>query len=289
MALRSATLSLMPFVLAALAACQSGPMPPPAGSTEAIAARAIPGDLPPRPLWLLGEQHDAPAHQTLQNDLVRVLATQGRLAAVVIEMVEAGRSTLGLPPDAEEARVRAALDWEEESNRSGWPWSRYGPTVMSAVRAGAPVLGGNLPRNAQRSAMTDTTLDGSLDPDSLERQRSLVREGHCGLLPEAQIAPMTRIQLARDRSLAQVASSAIKPGQTVLMVAGNEHVRRDLGVPRHLPPNLAIWVLQARSESPTAATSEAAGTPSTVADRIWMTPPIPARDYCAELRRQMGR
>lgn len=245
--------------------------------------------LPQRPLWLLGEQHDAPAHQTLQVEVVDTLAGQGRLAAVVVEMVEAGRSTAGLEPGAGEARVRAALDWTDERNVSGWPWSSYGPMIMAAVRASVPVLGGNLPRSRQREAMADGTLDRLLDADSLARQQALVRDGHCGLLPEAQIAPMTRIQLARDRSLAAVAASAVQKGRTVLLVAGNEHVRRDLGVPRHLPAHLQVLVLQARSRPASTAEATAFAGPGLQADQTWLTPPVPGRDYCAELRQRLGR
>lgn len=247
-------------------------------------------ELEPRPLWLLGEQHDAPTHQAMQVHVVRTLAGQRRLAAVVIEMAEAGRSTAGLDPDANEALVRSSLDWGGERNGGGWPWTRYGPMIMEAVRAGVPVLGGNLPRARQREAMADAALDRLLDADSLRRQQALVRDGHCGLLPEAQIAPMTRIQLARDRSMAAVASAAVAPGKTVLLVAGNEHVRRDLGVPRHLPPDLTVLVLQARSRSsgPADTPPPAVARPPQ-SDHTWLTPPLPERDYCAELRQQLRR
>ncbi|MFN3830549.1 MAG: ChaN family lipoprotein, partial [Tepidimonas ignava] len=91
-----------------------------------------------RPRWLLlGEQHDADAHQALQAAVVQVLAEQGRLAALVLEMAERGQNTRALAPNAPQAAVQAALQW----NDRGWPWRRYGPVVMTAVRAGVPVLG----------------------------------------------------------------------------------------------------------------------------------------------------
>ncbi|HMN92148.1 MAG TPA: ChaN family lipoprotein [Hydrogenophaga sp.] len=271
--------------------CSSGAAVAVAGeSSGAPLARSPSLDaLPQRPLWLLGEQHDAPAHQSLQVEVVGTLAGQGRLAAVVVEMVEAGRGTAGLEPGAAETRVRAALDWTDERNLSGWPWSSYGPMIMAAVRAGVPVLGGNLPRSRQREAMADTALDRLLDAEQLARQQALVRDGHCGLLPEAQIAPMTRIQLARDRSLAAVAAGAVQTGRTVLLVAGNEHVRRDLGVPRHLPADLQVLVLQARSRPASTADATAFTGPGLQADHTWLTPPLPERDYCAELRQRFGR
>lgn len=238
----------------------------------------------PTPLLLLGEQHDAPDHQRLQRQTVRGLLARGQLAAVVIEMAERGQQTTGLPSDVGEARVRATLDWTGERNGGGWAWAVYGPLVMDAVRAGVPVLGGNLPRTQMRSAMADTRLDASLPADALQQQRENIRTGHCGLLPESQIAPMTRIQLARDRTLAQTAQEALQPGQTVLLVAGNEHVRRDLGVPQHLPAGQPLRVVVSLAGS---AGDSAAG--SRAADRVWRTAPAPARDHCADFLQQMRK
>ena len=239
----------------------------------------------PTPLLLVGELHDAAEHQSLQRDAVRQLAARDGLAAVVLEMVEQGRATTGLPPDASEIQVREALEWSADLNAGAWPWRVYGPVVMAAVRAGAPVLGGNLPRAQMRPSMGDAALDATLPAEVLQRQREAIRDGHCGLLPEAQIAPMTRIQLARDRAMAQTAVSALRPGRTVLLIAGNGHVQRDLGVPRHLPPDQAHRVVIALPLDAAAAAPDAPAQ----ADRVWITPPRPSRDHCADMKRQMGR
>jgi uncharacterized iron-regulated protein len=237
----------------------------------------------PTPLLLVGELHDAPEHQALQRQAVDQLAARRELAAVVLEMVEQGRSTRGLPRDASEARVREALDWRAERNTGAWPWAVYGPVVMAAVRAGVPVLGGNLPRAGMRNAMTDAALDNSLPAPALQRQRDAIRSGHCDLLPESQIAPMTRIQIARDRAMARTAMDALEPGRTVLLVAGNGHVQRDLGVPRHLPAGQAHRVVIALAGGAAPPDDPA------VADRHWLTPPRPDKDHCAEMRQQMRR
>ena len=248
-----------------LAGCAGAPLPRPDLS-----------GLLPTPLLLLGEQHDAPEHQRLQRATVRELAAQGTLAAVVMEMVEAGHQTTGLAREADEAAVRQALDWTEERNSGGWAWAVYGPVVMEAVRAGVPVIGGNLPRAQMRRAMGDATLDAVLSPEALAQQREAIREGHCQMLPESQIAPMTRIQLARDQRMAAVALAAQVPGQTVLLIAGNAHVQRDLGVPRHWPEGTAHRVVQALAASVSASPAPA--------DRVWLTPPLPPKDHCADMR-----
>lgn len=240
-------------------------------------ARDLLAGVTPTPVLLVGEQHDAPEHQALQRELLLALADQGRLAAVVMEMADAGRDTQGLPPGATEAQVRAALGWTDDT---GWPWPTYRPVVMAAVQAGVPVFGGNLPRSSMRSAMSDVALDASVPADVLARQREAIREGHCDLLPASQLAPMARIQLARDRSLAAVAAARTRPGATVLLIAGNGHVRRDLGVPLHLGSRTAHRVVVARAGSAGA---------DAVADAYWDTPALPAKDHCAELHERFKR
>ncbi|MGQ0728403.1 ChaN family lipoprotein [Acidovorax sp.] len=245
---------------------------------------------PPSPLWtdrlqsllpadvlLLGEQHDAPDHQRLQREAVAWLSARGQLAAVVMEMAERGHSTRGLPRDASEAQAQAALQWDN----AAWPWQAYGPVVMAAVGAGVPVLGGNLPRARMRAAMAETTWDRHLPAPALAEQHQALRDGHCGLLPESQIAPMARIQIARDASMARTAQEALRSGQTVLLVAGGGHVLRHLGVPTHWPANLVSKVVIAQVEHAPAAIKSGAQ-----ADAVVQTPALPPRDVCAELREQ---
>ncbi|MBK6615250.1 ChaN family lipoprotein [Ottowia sp.] len=258
------------FVLC-LAACASSP--PLNGAEQARLAALLPADV-----LLLGEQHDAPEHQRIERQAVAWLAARGALAAVALEMAEQGRATTGLPRAASEAEVRAALGWHDVA----WPWAAYGPVVMGAVRAGVPVLGANLPAARLREAMQDESLDARLPPAALAEQRRRIREGHCHALPEARIAPMARVQIARDRAMAATAAGARQPGRTVLLIAGGGHVHRALGVPRHLSPDLKSKVLLASTDTaPEAIESRADGDGLSKGDQRWLTPPLPPRDHCA--------
>ncbi|MCG2594828.1 ChaN family lipoprotein [Ramlibacter sp. XY19] len=183
---------------------------------------------------LLGEQHDAQGHRDLQQRWVASLAARGQLGALALEMAERGTSTASLPRNASEAEVQAALRWSQQA----WPWDRYRPAIMEAVRAGAPVLGANLPRAEQMQAMRDAALDRLLPGPALKAQQQAIRLGHCELLPESQIQPMTRIQIARDVAMAQTVASAVAPGKVVVLLAGAGHVEPELGVPVHLPPGV---------------------------------------------------
>ena len=229
----------------------------------------------PSDALLLGEQHDAPDHAVLHARVTQALAERRQLAALALEMAPQGGSTAGLPAGATETQVQAALQWDARA----WPWERYAPAVMAAVRAGVPVLGANLPNAGMRGAMADALLDQGLPPEALEAQRRAIREGHCGLLPESQIAPMTRVQIARDRAMADTVARSVRPGQTVLLLTGHGHAHRDLGVPRHLAPEIrSKSVIFLASQGKFAMVSGASF------DAVWPTAAAPERDYCAEFK-----
>lgn len=237
------------------------------------------------PDWLLlGEQHDANAHQAIEAIAVQALAARGTLAALVLEMADCGTGTADLPPGAQEAAVRQALAW----NDGAWPWARYGPVVMAAVRAGVPVHGGNLPRARHGAAMADRGWDHRLPPDRLQALHRLMDTAHCGLLPPAQWGPMARIQIARDDSLAETLWALRTPERTVLLVTGAQHARRTQGVPVHLARRAprgaaheALQVVELRATDAPIATLGAAGPD---ADAIWLTPTVPPVDHCAGVR-----
>jgi uncharacterized iron-regulated protein len=233
----------------------------------------------PADVLLLGEQHDARAHQTLQQQIVAALAARGVLAAVALEMADSGDSTATLTPDASEEQARGALRW----NNDAWPWAAYGPTVMSAVRAGVPVLGANLARSQMQRSMADAQLDQRLPGPALKAQQQLIRQGHCDLLPESQITPMTRIQIAKDMRMADTVQAATKTGQVVVLITGSVHADKQLGVPQHLPPELRVKAIRLRSGA-TVVSGERESF-----DGVWLTPATPDKDYCAGLAKQLPK
>lgn len=265
----------MTMVMAgALSACSTW-QPAPL-STEAwlqqIAQQPMPAVL------LLGEQHDATAHHQWEQRTVQTLAQRGQLAAVVLEMADDGHSTQALPATATEADVQQALQW----NDKGWPWKHYGPTVMTAVRAGVPVFGGNLPRAQMQAVMQQAKWDSHLPPAAWQRQREAIRSGHCDLLPEAQITPMARIQLAKDARMAHTLEQQLQPGKTVLLIAGRGHVLRSVGVPAWLPAETSRTIAIAQAgDQPVADAADS--------DHVVRTPAMPHKDHCAALRKQWNK
>lgn len=266
-------------------ACASRPEAPIIGQLSGPAASETAAridTLMPLDVLLLGEQHDAAEHQKIEQQVVANLAQRGVLAAVALEMADAGTSTARLHPSSGDEQVRLALKWSDKS----WPWAAYGPAVMTAVRAGVPVLGADLPRTQMRDAMADSKLDGQLTGPALKAQQQLIRSGHCNLLPESQITPMTRIQIAKDISMAATLSQVAVPGKVVLLISGNGHADRFLGVPQHLGADLKVKVI--RLSAGGDAAGDAAGQAGAASDMVWVTPALPETDYCAGLRQQFG-
>jgi uncharacterized iron-regulated protein len=279
-----AVAALAPMLLVCLiSACASVPEPRlfPHAATD-ITTRA--DALLPADVLLLGEQHDAAEHQDIHRQVIEHLAVRGQLAAVVLEMAEAGSSTATLKSNSTQLQVQAALNW----NNKSWPWVAYWPAVMAAVKAGVPVLGGNLPAIQMREAMADMQMDQRLPGPALKAQQQLIRQGHCGLLPETQITPMTRIQIARDVSIARTVAGAALPGKTVVVLAGSGHVNRTLGVPQHLPPGMKTKAVQLRA-GPAPAETDARQQAETRAayDAVWSTPALPEQDYCEGLQEKL--
>lgn len=218
---------------------------------------------------LLGEQHDAPEHQSIHQLVIEALTQRGQLAAVVLEMADAGHDTLPLPRSASATEVQLALAWREQS----WPWAAYGPAVMTAVAAGVPVLGGNLPRSQHGAVMREPTWDRSVPAGAWRQLQQAVRLGHCNLLPESQVVPMTRIQVARDASMAHTAAAALTPGRTVLLLTGSQHAAPDVGIPLHWPRSVS------RHSVLLAAGGVAEGEVNPF-DSTWATAPVPPTDHC---------
>ena len=270
------------LLCAVLSSCASPPEAPVLRplSAEALAITTTRLDaLLPMDVLLLGEQHDAAEHQQIHSQVIVLLAQRGQLAAVALEMADANLTTARLHPSSTEQETKNALKWNDGS----WPWDAYGPAVMTAVRAGVLVVGANLPRDAMRGSMDDNTLDGQLPGPALEAQQQQIRIGHCNLLPESQITPMTRIQIARDMKMAETLKEVALPGKVALLLAGSGHADRLLGVPQHLPATLKVKAARLRAGD--AATADKAD----AFDAVWATPALPEKDYCAAFKTQMSK
>lgn len=243
------------------------------------------------PLILLGEKHDNPDHHRLQRDVIALLQRRGDLASVSFEMLGSQQQELvdSLPAGASEQQVREHLEWDEE----GWSWDFYGPMIMDLLRAGVPVHAANISEQEMMAIYqgdTDPGLEGVMNAEQMAQLNRDIDESHCGMLPSSQFPPMVRVQQTRDlimaRSLQQTSDSGAD--QRVL-VAGNFHARRDLGVPNYLDAADNSIVSLSFTEVDPASTSPGDYLQDAVSgiqpyDYLWFTPAVTVEDYCAGMR-----
>jgi uncharacterized iron-regulated protein len=235
-----------------------------------------------RPVILLGEVHDHRLQHALRAKALTDVVQAGARPALVFEQFDADRqaaldAAVAADPqgdvDARTDRVIAAVGGK------GWDWTLYRPYVRLALQYGLPLRAGNLSRaGAMRVAQEGAraqfgagalaqAVDGAPD-DLLQGQEREIRAGHCGQVPEEALPAMARAQIARDAVLASTLQQALTalagrkaagdddledlcggprahPPQfpRVVVLTGNGHARRDIGIVRQLPPELAKRVL----------------------------------------------
>ena len=252
---------------------------------------------PTADLWLLGEVHDNAALHALRLQSVQALLDQGARPALLMEQFDRQQQSQidrllqpapGVTQDAaaRDATVEALVQLGGGAT-SGWQWDFYRPYLRLALRYQLPLVAANVSRSDARALMAQGLaaqgFDAAVPPDIGAAQAGQIERSHCGQIDATQAGRMATAQVARDQFMArQVVAHA---GRGVLLLAGNGHVRKDLGVPRWLP-----LALQARTrvvgfvEAGQADDGAAAAFDQTVS-----APAAPRGDPCAAQRPAASR
>ena len=75
-------------------------------------------------------------------------------------------------------------------------------------------------------------LNEPISADWRKAQENEIRTGHCNMLPGMMVPGMVDAQMARDIWMAKLIRD--QQPRDVVLIAGNGHVRKDIGVPRWL-------------------------------------------------------
>lgn len=269
--MRCRVASLLPPMVAAaaLSACLHVPAPAPKVAVD-----------PPEVL-LLGEVHDsAPGHAARLERLQARLAADWRPA---IAMEQFDREQQGaLDAAMRDCADAACVIAHAAPGKSGWHWDYYAPMIQLALDYDLPLYAANLSR-ADASKVVRDGFTAALSPaliagyhlDALPQalvtaQETEVRDSHCGQLPEPMVGPMARAQIARDVVMAQTLRDHASTGAVLL--AGNGHVRRDIGVP--------YWLRQA-GLAPVAVGFLEPGGAADAFDEVVSIPEVERPDPCA--------
>ncbi|ULX55838.1 hypothetical protein A9P79_27665 [Cupriavidus taiwanensis] len=234
MSLHLCTAATLAAAVAVLSAGCAAPGPAPSALSAAFAGKSY---------VLLGEVHDNAAGQQQRLEALTRAIEQGWRPAIAMEQFDRERQA-----DIDRARRERPRDADyliAQAGGGAWQWPLYQPVVALALQYDLPLVAANLSR-ADAAKIVRGGLDrlfsaderqqlgltGALPPDLVAAQTAVLDRGHCGNFPKAMLPGMLAAQAARDAVMAQ----ALRPyaGRGAVLIAGNGHVRRDVGVPRWL-------------------------------------------------------
>lgn len=227
-----------------------------------------------QPLVLLGEVHDNPDQHRLRAEALGRWLAQGARPALLMEQFDRERqaqldAAMAAPGANAEARADAVIAAGLPQGRTGWDWTFYRPFIALALEHRLPLVAANVSRTDTRrivsGGLAAAGFDPAVPPDIAQAQADAIVASHCGQVDEPLARQLMLAQVARDQFMARQLVAHAATGAVLL--AGNGHVRRDIGVPRWLPPewqrrSMAIGLLEA-GEVPQAAFDLALYTPAT--------------------------
>ena len=187
-------------------------------------------------LLLLGEVHDNAAQHALRLDLLQKLLATGARPALLMEQFDREHQGAIDSLRTTRARLDATAVITAGAGSSGWNWAFYRPFIDLALAHDLPILAANVSRAEGRRVMSQglaaSGFEGAVPSDISKAMGSTIEASHCGMLDAATAQRMVSVQVARDQFMARLIEANAARG--VVLLAGNGHVRKDLGVPRWL-------------------------------------------------------
>jgi uncharacterized iron-regulated protein len=273
----------------------------------ADASQASALQLPPEPdalaaairghrVVLLGEVHDNGVQHALRLDALRLLIAQGARPALAFEQFDRDRQTQ-IDMARRERPGDAVYLIEQAAGAKSWRWEFYRPFVQLALDHELPIVAANLSRadtfrlsqQGWRAVLSESEIEElglqRLPAEFFDAHLRAVAKGHCDLIPDTELPAMARAQIGRDLTLARSIRPHIDRG--VVLLTGNGHVRKDIGVPYWLSPQERSRAFSVAIVEP----DEARGPAENLAgrfDAILVTQAVDRPDPCIELSKRLG-
>ena len=235
-----------------------------------------------RPLVLLGEVHDNAAQHAMRAEALRALLESGARPALLMEQFDRERQAeldraLARSGTTADAVIAAATP--ADPSMQGWSWLFYKPYIALAIEYKLPIVAANVSRDDTRRLLKDGLsslgFEARVPADIEAAQASAIVDGHCGMIDTAMAGRMVGAQVARDQFMARAIEANGARG--AVLIAGNGHVRRDVGVPR--------WLSAAARERSVAIGLLEPGDASAAAfDVAFTTAAQPRSDPCEGMR-----
>jgi uncharacterized iron-regulated protein len=208
---------------------------PLAGHAANASASASASETTPSVL-LLGEVHDNAFQHALRLEAFQKLLNTGARPALLMEQFDREHQAEIDKLRASQARADAAAVIKAGSGSNNWNWAFYRPFIELALTYDLPILAANVSRTEGRRVMSQglaaSGFEAAIPTDISQALSNTIEASHCGMLDTATAQRMVPVQVARDQFMARLIEANAVRG--VVLLAGNGHVRKDLGVPRWL-------------------------------------------------------
>ena len=256
------------------------------GQAAAAAAVASANEAAPK-LLLLGEVHDNAAQHALRLKAFEALLNTGARPALLMEQFDREHQGAIDKLRATRAGIDAAAVITAGVGSSNWNWAFYRPFIDLALAYDLPIVAANVSRTEGRRVMSQglaaSGFEAAVPSDISKALGSTIEGSHCGMLDAATAQRMVPVQVARDQLMARLIEANVERGAVLL--AGNGHVRKDLGVPRWLT---AATRAQTRSHGYLEAGDDTgaakSGAANTAYDVVKFTPAQKREDPCDAMR-----
>lgn len=254
---------------------------------------------------LFGEQHDNPNHHELRSRVGFSSYASAVFEQIPRDKAEALEAFLASTNNQYKSdsleKFKKAVDWGD----SGWQSYDYDALLTAALKGQVPIYAGDLDRKTIRtialegaSAVADDEkarlkLDVGLGEKSDAALLDDLFESHCKAMPRDSLTSMAYAQRYRDAVLADAVLTAIAKNGSTVLIAGNEHIRKDRGVPWYIHQRapdkntlsiMLVEVEDGKTDPESYVPRDVEG--KSAVDYVIFTPRVEHEDHCAKMMKK---
>jgi uncharacterized iron-regulated protein len=253
---------------------------------------------------LLGETHDNSDHHKYESWVIDQLAAQKINAGVAFEMIDMQQGK-----QLKKTKITSASQLISLLGKTGWQYDTYyRPVFDSVFQAGFPFFPANIGRNQLMTMLSNgkeqlpAKMQQQLDANPLTAKQKAdmeeeISKSHCGMSTPEMTDAMILGQHIRDATMSDSLFEHKHQGlETMVLVAGSGHVRKDRGVPHYLrnkDKNAKIltlaWLEVYKDANNVKDYAEYWGDAQLPFDYVWFTPQAERPDPCEEMRKFMQK
>jgi uncharacterized iron-regulated protein len=188
---------------------------------------------------LLGEIHDNAKQHAMRVLAFENLLLKGKRPALLMEQFDREHQAAIDLARKQAPDNLASLIAAGSPGKQGWNWNFYSPFLALAIKYELPIVAANVSNadalKAMRGGLAALSISVSPNSQLIDKQAEEIFNGHCQMMPMAAAKTMVNAQIAKDIVMAHFVMQYQPQG--VVLLAGNGHVRNDIGIPFWLSPS----------------------------------------------------